>query len=91
MRSGDTRLRETTTMSGLWPTYIVSGSVVLWTSTSELRNFSRMPFVQVGDTRLRETTTMSGLWPTYIVSGSVVLWTSTSELRNFSRMPFVQV
>ncbi|KAL2744818.1 hypothetical protein V1477_007360 [Vespula maculifrons] len=39
MRSGDTWLRETTTKSGLKPTFIVSDSVVLWTSTRELRYF----------------------------------------------------
>ncbi|KAL2730411.1 hypothetical protein V1477_016222 [Vespula maculifrons] len=39
MRSGDSRLRTTTTKSGLETTFIVSGSVVLWTSTSELRKY----------------------------------------------------
>nr|KAF7425484.1 hypothetical protein H0235_007922 [Vespula pensylvanica] len=32
-----------TTKSGLETTFIVSSSVVLWTSTSELRKFRRMP------------------------------------------------
>ncbi|KAL2723062.1 uncharacterized protein V1477_019653 [Vespula maculifrons] len=40
MRSGDSRLRMTTTISVLWPTFIVPGSVVRWTSSSELRNFA---------------------------------------------------
>ncbi|KAL2744089.1 hypothetical protein V1477_007690 [Vespula maculifrons] len=35
----DSRLRETTTMSGLGPTFTVTSSVELWTSTRELRNF----------------------------------------------------
>ncbi|KAL2736286.1 hypothetical protein V1477_012795 [Vespula maculifrons] len=39
MRSGDSRLRMTTTKLRLRPTYTVPGSVVRWTSTSELRNF----------------------------------------------------
>ncbi|KAL2744935.1 hypothetical protein V1477_007477 [Vespula maculifrons] len=39
MQSGDTRLRETTTKSGLKPTFTVTSSVVLWTSTRELRYF----------------------------------------------------
>ncbi|KAL2734997.1 hypothetical protein V1477_013523 [Vespula maculifrons] len=37
----DTRFRETTTKSGLGPTFTVTSSVVLWTSTIELRNFRR--------------------------------------------------
>ncbi|KAL2721369.1 uncharacterized protein V1477_020189 [Vespula maculifrons] len=47
MRSGDTRFRGTTTMSGLWPTFIVPSSVVLWTSTRELRKISCIPFLQL--------------------------------------------
>ncbi|KAL2749474.1 hypothetical protein V1477_002414 [Vespula maculifrons] len=39
MQSRDTRLRETTTKWGLEPTFAVISSVVLWTSTRELRNF----------------------------------------------------
>ncbi|KAL2721710.1 hypothetical protein V1477_020530 [Vespula maculifrons] len=77
MRSGDTRLRTTTTKLGLETTFIVSGSVVLWTSTSELGKYRGS---HSGDTRLRTTTTKLGLETTFIVSGSVVLWTSTSEL-----------
>ncbi|KAL2734998.1 hypothetical protein V1477_013524 [Vespula maculifrons] len=41
MQSRDTRFRETTTKSGLGPTFTVTSSVVLWTSTRELRNFRR--------------------------------------------------
>ncbi|KAL2730289.1 hypothetical protein V1477_016100 [Vespula maculifrons] len=43
MRSGDSRLRMTTTKSALETTFIVSGSIVLWTSTNELRKFRRLP------------------------------------------------
>ncbi|KAF7409564.1 hypothetical protein HZH68_003945 [Vespula germanica] len=71
MRSGDTRLRKTTTISGLWPTFIVPGSVT---------------YLRSGDSRLRMTTTLSPLRPTYTVPGSVVRWTSTSELRNFRNL-----
>ncbi|KAL2740047.1 hypothetical protein V1477_010517 [Vespula maculifrons] len=39
MQSRDTRFRERTTKSGLGPTFTVTSSVVLWTSTRELRNF----------------------------------------------------
>ncbi|KAL2734951.1 hypothetical protein V1477_013477 [Vespula maculifrons] len=39
MQSRDTRFRETTTKSGLGPTFTVTSSVELWTSTRELRNF----------------------------------------------------
>ncbi|KAL2745263.1 uncharacterized protein V1477_006680 [Vespula maculifrons] len=39
MQSRDSQLRETTTNSGLGPTFTVTSSVVLWTSTRELRNF----------------------------------------------------
>ncbi|KAL2748105.1 hypothetical protein V1477_003654 [Vespula maculifrons] len=39
LRSGDTRLRERTTKTGLRPPLTVTGSVVFWTSTKELRNF----------------------------------------------------
>ncbi|KAL2731164.1 hypothetical protein V1477_015599 [Vespula maculifrons] len=35
----DSLLRETTTKSGLGPTYTVTTSVVLWISTRELRNY----------------------------------------------------
>ncbi|KAL2734938.1 hypothetical protein V1477_013464 [Vespula maculifrons] len=35
----DSRLRETTTKSGLGPTFTVTSSVELWTSTRGLRNF----------------------------------------------------
>ncbi|KAL2731172.1 hypothetical protein V1477_015607 [Vespula maculifrons] len=41
MQSRDTRFRETTTKSGPGPTFKVTSSVVLWTSTRELRNFRR--------------------------------------------------
>ncbi|KAL2734990.1 hypothetical protein V1477_013516 [Vespula maculifrons] len=41
MHSRYTRFRETTTKSGLGPTFTVTSSVVLWTSTRELRNFRR--------------------------------------------------
>ncbi|KAL2742178.1 hypothetical protein V1477_009807 [Vespula maculifrons] len=68
MRSGDSRLRITTTKSRLRPTYTVPGSVT---------------YMRSGDSRLRMTTTISVLWPTFIVPGSVVRWTSSSELRNF--------
>ncbi|KAL2721374.1 hypothetical protein V1477_020194 [Vespula maculifrons] len=47
LRNGDTRFRGTTTMSGLWPTFIVPSSVVLWTSTRELRKISCIPFLQL--------------------------------------------
>ncbi|KAL2742180.1 hypothetical protein V1477_009809 [Vespula maculifrons] len=82
MRSGDSRLRMTTTISVLWPTFIDSDSVVRWTSSSELRNFAGSHSCN-GDSRLRITTTKSRLRPTYTVPGSVVRWTSSSELRNF--------
>ncbi|KAL2734986.1 hypothetical protein V1477_013512 [Vespula maculifrons] len=39
MQCRDRRFRETTTKSGLGPTFKVTSSVVLWTSTRELRNF----------------------------------------------------
>nr|XP_050866084.1 uncharacterized protein LOC127071178 [Vespula vulgaris] len=39
LRSGDTRMRETTTKTGLRPTLTVTSSVVFWTSTRELRKF----------------------------------------------------
>ncbi|KAL2744936.1 hypothetical protein V1477_007478 [Vespula maculifrons] len=81
MRSGDTRLRETAIKSGLKPTFTVTSSFVLWTSTRELRNFRGCHSCN-GDTRLRETTTKSGLKPTFTVTSSVVLWTSTRQLRN---------
>ncbi|KAL2751248.1 hypothetical protein V1477_000406 [Vespula maculifrons] len=82
MRSGDSRLRMTTTKSRLRPTNTVPDSVVRWTSTSELRNFRGWHSCN-GDSRLRMTTTKSRLRPTYTVPGSVVRWTSSSELRNF--------
>ncbi|KAL2731140.1 hypothetical protein V1477_015575 [Vespula maculifrons] len=44
MQIRDTRFRETTTKYGLGPTFTVTSSVVLWTSTTELRNFHRRPF-----------------------------------------------
>ncbi|KAL2745262.1 hypothetical protein V1477_006679 [Vespula maculifrons] len=70
------------TKSGLGPTFPVTTSVVLWTSTREFRQFWRMPSMQSRDSQLRETTTNSGLGPTLTVTSSVVLWTSTTELRN---------
>ncbi|KAL2732794.1 hypothetical protein V1477_015035, partial [Vespula maculifrons] len=39
LRSGDTRLRERTTKTVLRPTFTVTSTVVLWTSTRELRKF----------------------------------------------------
>ncbi|KAL2747553.1 hypothetical protein V1477_004245 [Vespula maculifrons] len=69
MKSRDTRLRETTTKSGLGPTFTVTSSVT---------------YMRSGNSRLRMTTTISVLWPTFIVPGSVVRWTSSSELRNFA-------
>ncbi|KAL2731110.1 hypothetical protein V1477_013528 [Vespula maculifrons] len=39
MQSRDGRFRETTTKTGLGPNFPVTTSVVLWTSTIELRNF----------------------------------------------------
>ncbi|KAL2744084.1 uncharacterized protein V1477_007685 [Vespula maculifrons] len=39
MQYRDSRLRGTTTKSGLGPTFTVTSSVELWTSTRELRNF----------------------------------------------------
>ncbi|KAL2731152.1 hypothetical protein V1477_015587 [Vespula maculifrons] len=39
MQSRESRLRETTKNSGLGLTFPVTTSVVLWTSTRELRNF----------------------------------------------------
>ncbi|KAL2725781.1 hypothetical protein V1477_018219 [Vespula maculifrons] len=47
LRSGDTRPREMTTKSGLRTTFSVPSSVVFWTSTRELRNFRRMPFLRI--------------------------------------------
>ncbi|KAL2740040.1 hypothetical protein V1477_010510 [Vespula maculifrons] len=47
MRNGGSRLRETTTKSCLGPTFTVTSSVVLWTSTTELKNFHRRPFKRV--------------------------------------------
>ncbi|KAL2744934.1 uncharacterized protein V1477_007476 [Vespula maculifrons] len=47
MRSGDTRLREMTTKSGLKPTFTVTSSVVLWTSTRVLRNFRGCHFCKL--------------------------------------------
>ncbi|KAL2740034.1 hypothetical protein V1477_010504 [Vespula maculifrons] len=47
MQSRDGRFRERTTKSGLGPTFTVTSSVVLWTSTRELRQFSRMPSIQL--------------------------------------------
>ncbi|KAL2731153.1 uncharacterized protein V1477_015588 [Vespula maculifrons] len=85
MQSRDGRFRETTTKSGLGPTLTVTSSVVLWTSTRELRQFSRMPSIQSRESRSRETTTKSGLGPNFTVTSSVVLWTSTREHRNFRR------
>ncbi|KAL2745255.1 hypothetical protein V1477_006672 [Vespula maculifrons] len=41
MQSRESRLRETTTNSGLGLTFPVTTSVELWTSTRELRNFRR--------------------------------------------------
>ncbi|KAL2734993.1 hypothetical protein V1477_013519 [Vespula maculifrons] len=41
------RLRETTTKSGLGPTFTVTSSVDFWTSTRELRQFSRMPSIEL--------------------------------------------
>ncbi|KAL2740033.1 hypothetical protein V1477_010503 [Vespula maculifrons] len=86
MQSRDTRFRERTTKSGLGPNFTVTSSVVLWTSTRELRQFSRMPSIQtqmqIRDTRFRETTTKYGLGPTFTVTSSVELWTPTRELRN---------
>ncbi|KAL2734943.1 hypothetical protein V1477_013469 [Vespula maculifrons] len=38
MQCRDRRFRETTTKSGLGPTFKVTSSVVLWTSTRQLRN-----------------------------------------------------
>ncbi|KAF7388772.1 hypothetical protein HZH66_009909 [Vespula vulgaris] len=39
LRSGDTRLREKKTKTGLRPTLTVTGSLVFWTSTRELGKF----------------------------------------------------
>ncbi|KAL2731166.1 hypothetical protein V1477_015601 [Vespula maculifrons] len=75
----DSRLRGTTTKSGLGPNFTVTSSVVLWTSTRELRNFRGCHPCN----RLRQKTTKSGLGPTLTVTSSVELWTSTRELRNF--------
>ncbi|KAL2731148.1 LOW QUALITY PROTEIN: hypothetical protein V1477_015583 [Vespula maculifrons] len=87
MQSRESRLRETTKNSGLGLTFTVTSSVELWTSTRELRNFPRMPSMQIKmlyrHSRLRETTTKSGLGPTFTVTSSVDFWTSTRELRNF--------
>ncbi|KAL2740019.1 LOW QUALITY PROTEIN: uncharacterized protein V1477_010489 [Vespula maculifrons] len=57
MQCRDRRFRETTTKSGLGPTFKVTSSVVLWTSTRELRNFRGCHPCN----RIRETTTKSGL------------------------------
>nr|KAF7413185.1 hypothetical protein H0235_013036 [Vespula pensylvanica] len=46
LRSGDTRLRNTTTISGLCPTSTVTSSVVFWTPTRQLRNFRGSPKVR---------------------------------------------
>ncbi|KAL2745066.1 hypothetical protein V1477_006483 [Vespula maculifrons] len=64
--------------SDLGPTFPVTTSAVLWTSTRELRNFRGCHPCN----RLRETTTKSGLGPTFTVTSSVELWTSTRELKN---------
>ncbi|KAL2745057.1 hypothetical protein V1477_006474 [Vespula maculifrons] len=86
MQSRDTRFRETTTKSGLGPTFTVTSSVELWTPTRELRNLRGCHPCK----RLRETTTKLGLGPTFAVTSSVDFWTSTRELRQFSRMPSMQ-
>ncbi|KAL2734987.1 uncharacterized protein V1477_013513 [Vespula maculifrons] len=57
MQSGDCRLREMTTNSGLGLTFPVTTSVVFWCSTREPRNFHGCHPCN----RLRETTTKSGL------------------------------
>ncbi|KAL2734968.1 hypothetical protein V1477_013494 [Vespula maculifrons] len=80
MQSRESRLRETTTNSGLGLTFPVTTSIVLWTSTRELRNFRGCHPCKDG--RFRETTTKSGLGPTLTVTSSVELWTPTRELRN---------
>ncbi|KAL2734942.1 hypothetical protein V1477_013468 [Vespula maculifrons] len=67
MQIRDTRFRETTTKSGLGPTFTVTSSVTQ---------------MQIRDTRFRETTTKYGLGPTFTVTSSVELWTPTRELRN---------
>ncbi|KAL2740029.1 uncharacterized protein V1477_010499 [Vespula maculifrons] len=48
MQSRDTRFRETTTKSGPGPTFKVTSSVVLLTSTRELRNFRGCLSCKVG-------------------------------------------
>ncbi|KAL2747551.1 hypothetical protein V1477_004243 [Vespula maculifrons] len=92
MKSRDTRLRETTTKSGLGPTFTVTSSVTYMRSgDSRLRMTTTISvlwptfivpgsvtYMRSGDSRLRMTTTISVLWPTFIVPGSVVLWTSTN-------------
>ncbi|KAL2731143.1 hypothetical protein V1477_015578 [Vespula maculifrons] len=76
----DSRLRETTTKSGLGPTFTVTSSVELWTSTRGLGNFRGCHPCK--DTRFGETTTQYGVGPNFTVTSSVVLLTSTGELRN---------
>ncbi|KAL2733162.1 hypothetical protein V1477_014130 [Vespula maculifrons] len=68
LRSGDTRLRERTTKTGLRPTLTVTSSVM------KLRS---------GDTRLRERKTKTGLRPPLTVISLVVFWTSTREFGKF--------
>ncbi|KAL2745248.1 hypothetical protein V1477_006665 [Vespula maculifrons] len=67
MQSRDSQLRETTTKSGLGPTFPVTTSVTQ---------------MQVRDTRFGETTTKCGVGQNFTVTSSVVLLTSTGELRN---------
>ncbi|KAL2734930.1 hypothetical protein V1477_013456 [Vespula maculifrons] len=81
MQIRDTRFGETTTQYGVGPNFTVTSSVVLLTSTGELRNLRIKMLYR--DSRLRETTTKSGLGPSFTVTSSVELWTSTREFRNF--------
>ncbi|KAL2721635.1 LOW QUALITY PROTEIN: hypothetical protein V1477_020455 [Vespula maculifrons] len=95
LRSGDTRLRERKTKTGLRPPLTVTSSVVFWTSTRELRKISWRSFQQInlrsGDTRLRERKTKTGLRPPLTVTSSVVFGTSTRELRKISWRSFQQI
>ncbi|KAL2740023.1 LOW QUALITY PROTEIN: hypothetical protein V1477_007683 [Vespula maculifrons] len=83
MQCRDRRFRETTTKSGLGPTFKVTSSVVLWTSTRELRNFRgchpcklKCRLGILGFERRQQSTVFDR------TLHSVVLLTSTGALRN---------
>ncbi|KAL2740035.1 hypothetical protein V1477_010505 [Vespula maculifrons] len=88
MQIRDTRFRETTTKYGAGPNFTVTSSVVLLTSTRELRNLRGCRPCKlkcyIGIVGF-ERRTKSGVGPTLRVTSTVELWTSTRELRNFRR------